>query len=1134
MLSIWTLVFATLVYIAILFVVATLGNKQKKLPRSVYSLALGVHCTSWAFFGTATQAANFGWALVPTYAGIVLVMMFGFSLLVRINAICKQYKITSIAEFIGVRYEHSNLIAYTVTLICFLGVIPYIALQLDAISSAISVLVNTTQDTSTYVSLYVTIAMAIFAIWFGARRMNLVQQNKGLMLTLAFQSVVKLGALVIIGMYVVYTVFDGFVDLFAQSVVNERASDTLEKPFAYWVYVSHMLLGVSSMFCLPRQFHVNFVENSNDEELHRARWLFPTYLIAMSVFILPIALAGQVLFNESQYATDSLVLAIPVSMGQSNIAIIGFIGGLAASSSMVMIAALALGNMVTNSVITPLWLSITAQKTKKLSAHQIFRTRQLTILVMISIAYLYHVYISEGATLVETGTIAISLLAQTFPAIVLGVYWKQANRTGAILGLSAGVVIIVVGMLYPAVMSVNNVTLKMDEHALASVLFLSLGVNFVCILLGSYVSQHNKLNPYDESALNSSGFRIYYSQLMSLTNQLLPENVSLDFNKQTQFVSEKEDAVVPHNIVFRAENLLSSYVGSASARILLNAISSKNGISRVEMSDLVAKAGKDFQFNKEVLQASITHLPLGVSVVDADLKLVAWNKLYASFFDYPDDFLYVGKPIIEILQYNAQRGLFGNNDQHDEIQKRMHKMLVGESYKTVRHDLFHRVIEISGHPLPAGGFITCFANITEYYKIQKALEQSKAELEQRVIKRTEQLESAKLLAETANTSKTKFLAATSHDLMQPLNAASLFASMLKENLHIFTQSRALPATKQSDTSALLQSEQIALAKSTDLANNLIHSLENAEELLGMLVEITKLENDQIKPNPHPFNLHEMLLGLSKEYRYIAEQKGLSLVYVPTSVWINTDRRLLMRILQNLLSNAIRYTQQGKIVLGVKRHSNKQCTVIVADSGMGIAPEYQHDIFNEFTRIHANDNCPGLGLGLTIVDRISRLLNIKLRLSSTPNKGSLFGVSLPRCKALTSTDAELTTDSLSHASLLVNKQVLVLENDMAVSRAISDLFMSWGAVVLQASDMPSAIQHAVKFDLIMADYHLDRGDTGVDVSLAIKRQYPSIPVILSSADRSEDIQALAYEHNMRYLPKPIKPIALKRLIQRIFN
>ena len=1198
MFSIWTLVTVTVIYMLLLFVLASVGNRAKRLPKSVYSLALGIHCTSWAFFGTTTQAAQFGWPLVPTYLGVILVMLFGFKLFLRVNAICKQYKVSSIAEFISIRYEHSNLIASIVTFICVIGVIPYIALQLDAIKLALSLLLSDTNTlaSSSSLSLYITLGMAAFAIWFGARKMNLTDRNAGLMLTIAAQSLVKLIAMLMVGLFVVYSVFDGFVDLFEQSIALPETRELIDSPFAFWIYLSHALLGICSMFCLPRQFHVNFVENRNDEEIHQARWLFPSYLIGMSLFVLPIALAGTIIFNPSNaiqsnaisnvstslaYTTDSFVLAIPIVSNMPFIAIIAFIGGLAASTSMVIVATLALGNMVANSLITPLFLVFNTKKLRtvsnveftqdnnettsiekpskpsdnkvalRLSSQAILRTRQLTILFMLLIAYAYHINISQQMPLVQTGTIALSLLSQTFPAIVLGIFWHRASRLGATFGIVLGIATVIFGMLIP---SINQ---SITSEALAYVLFISFAINTSSIVVVSLFTPLNtaKLpsndNPYASSALQAnslvtlSGVRL--GELVQLIDRVLPIDAATSFRQQVLFVSSdastqstvttngqnqaetltehllSETDVAPANVVTRAEKLLAAHMGSASTRILLKTISNQSLDAGNDLSELAAQAGKNFQFNHKVLQASITHLPLGISVIDADFNLVAWNAIYEALFDYPKDYLQVGKPIIEILQYNAQRGLLGTQNSQSEIQKRMQNMLTGKSYKAVRPQLHNKVVEISGNPLPAGGYISCYSDITEYINIQNQLETAKLDLEQRVERRTHQLEVAKVEAEQANIGKTKFLAATSHDLMQPLNAASLFASMLHEKLQGKGE--------------------------FELADNLVNSLDNAESLLNMLIDITKLENKRIKPNLQSFKLDDLLSQLVSEFSLLAQEKSIKLVYVKTNIWVNTDRRLLSRVIQNLLSNAIRYTHKGKILIGVRRkqpfNNTKlcKCDLLVADTGDGIADENQSQIFNEFKRLDPQDSHQGLGLGLTIVDKISELLDYKIRLQSALDKGSVFTIELNRTAELTQNKpSALMLKKSEDYQFLRNKHVLVLENDEAVLSALVTLLESWGAKVITAHNQSSAddllkneanAAHMLSLALIIADYHLDNGDTGVTVALTIQNKLEvKTKTILSSADRSEGIQALAYEHEMQYLPKPIKQAALKRLIQRI--
>jgi Na+/proline symporter/signal transduction histidine kinase/CheY-like chemotaxis protein len=1145
MFSIWTLIGITLGYMLFLFILATIGNRAKKLPSSVYSLALGIHCTSWAFFGTTTQAAQFGWPLVPTYLGVILVMLFGYKMLIRVNTICKQYNISSIAEFISVRYNHSNSIAVLVTLICFIGVIPYIALQLDAITLALNLLIIDLDDWSSSISLYATMGMALFAIWFGARKMSLTERNSGLMLTIAAQSIVKLLALLIVGLFVVYSVFDGFVDLVESSLAYTPTREIIDKPFALLIYISHVLLGICSMFCLPRQFHVNFVENRNEEEIRQARWLFPAYLIGISFFVLPIAIGGTLFFgatenSASTYSTDSFVLAIPIAMNNIYIVVIAFVGGLAASSSMIIVATLALGNMVANSLITPLLLALNAAKMKKkiatissvqkdirafkLSGEQVLRIRQFTIVIMLFIAYTYHLNVIQQTPLVQTGTIALSLLSQTFPAILLGIYWRRANRIGALAGILSGVSTIVVGMLLPVIS--NESISDLNDQKIAFVLFASFSINIIVLIAVSLFTQDKVVNPYSSSALNSLNANIRFSDLLKLTDQILPPNIAREFKDQVVFVGIKEDEIVPFTVLSKAENLLASHMGSASTRILFSAIAYAPSEDNNQLSGLVEEAGKNFQFNYEVLQASITHLPLGVSVIDANLKLVAWNQIYESIFDYPKGYLQLGKPIVDILKFNAQRGLLGNkalgNNVQDEIHKRMQSMLMGKSYKTVRPQLHGIVVEITGNALPAGGYITCYTDITEYIHIQNQLETAKTNLEKRVEQRTHELQLAKTDAEQANIGKTKFLAATSHDLMQPLNAASLFASMLKEKL-----------TLQANKHSLTNNE-------SELADNVISSLDNAESILNMLIDITKLENKLIKPNLQSVKLDDLLSQLVTEFSVMASQKSIDIRYSRTSLWVNTDRRLLSRVIQNLLSNAVKYTQSGKILIGVRRRSKEYCELLVADTGSGIAQEFQDQVFNEFQRVHPNDTHQGLGLGLTIVEKIGQLLAFKINLQSTLTRGSIFSIQLPLSIQIHQSPLQNKIETLDEtAQFLANKRILMLENDPAVAQALSTLISSWGATVRSASNKSEALNTIstdhFSPDLIVADYHLDNGDNGIDAAKAVQDiLHQSIITIVSSADRSDSLQALAYENNMQYLPKPIKQAALKRLLQKLLK
>lgn len=1118
MFSIWTLALITTVYVVLLFAVAILGNKLGRPPRYVYALALGVHCTSWAFFGTTTQALQFGWGFIPTYLGVIFVMLFGFSVLRKIAHICRQYKISSLAEFIGIRYQHSNFLAGLVVLLCFVGVIPYIALQLDAISSAITLMTTDNNDWSGSISLYVTIFMAGFAIWFGTRTLDLTTKRNGLMVTIAFESILKLFGLLVVGIYCVYTLSDGWFDLFAKSLDNPSTKQTLSQPFASWIYLSHILLGICSMFCLPRQFHINFIENNNDGELLLARWMFPGYLVLMTLFILPIALTGQLLFADGSANSDSFVLSIPISQGNHGVTIMGYLGGLAASTSMIIVATLALGNMVANNLLTPLWLYSRPLHAgqPQLSALQLLRIRQVTIAVLVFIAYWYHQNISQASPLVKSGTIAIALMAQVLPAILLGLYWQKADKTAVVIGLLSGAAIVVSQMLYPAVLSSYYFAPPPSDEQFAAAIFLSLGVNLLLLITFSLFFKNVAPNPFANTGVMRPSLIIPMEKLGAMLQRILPPTTANMLNDKFAQSDEFKPHITPPDLLLEAEQTLASHVGNASARILLSAISENDYDNAQELTELVEMATQSFQFNHEVLQSSIAHLPQGISVVDSDLKLVAWNKQYEALFNYPSGFLNHGLEVEIILNFNAQRGLISEPTNvlaqsieqaqtEKAVSKRLRLMKQREAYQYIRQHSQDKIIEISGNPLPGGGYITSFTDITQYIKIQQQLESAKEDLEQRVSRRTKELELAKIEAEAANLSKTKFLAATGHDLMQPFNAATLFASMLNEKL--------------------------AKSELSEISQHLVQSLDNADELLSMLIEITKLETGKIIVSPTHFALDELLKNLASDFAVIGAQKNIAVAYVPTGVWVNTDKRLLSRIIQNLLANAIRYTDKGKVLIGVRRKANERCEILVLDTGRGIAKHNQSKIFNEFQRLEQDQNIQGLGLGLTIVERTSKLLNIEISLSSEIDKGTCFGLMLKRYPAAQRKAVTAPQERQVKRQFLLNKRVLVLENDHQIAAALGAILSDWGALVEYANNMASAMQVETQPELIIADYHLDDADTGVAVCQALMAKFThNISMILSSADRSEHIQEQAIAYNMRYLPKPIKSAALKRLIQ----
>ncbi len=452
-LNTWLVSFLAIGYLLLLFVVAYWGQKQTSaqwLSRPwVYSLSLGVSCTSWAFYGTVGQAATTGAWLAPIYIGSILCFVLAWPILLRILRITKQQNLTSIADFIACRYDRSPKIAATVTLVALLGTIPYIALQLRAISKSFDLLTGTYRSglSTTFV---VTLVLIIFSILFGARQVAANKQNQGLVLAIAFSSVVKLFALTAIGIFATFFVFNGLGDLFSQTENLPNYQPVNNTYFA----LSQAILGVITIFILPQQYHMLMIENHQQKELNMARWLYPLYLILINLFILPIALAGQSLFPGGSVSADTYVITIPLFFQQAWLGGLAFIGGLAAATSMVIVATIVLSTMVTTEIVNPLLLHynsyINTQK-KQLSG-LLLNIRRIAIALLLLFSFGFERIINQQSHLATIGLLSFVLLSQLAPLVVGALYWRRATSRAAFIGLIVGSICWFYTLLLPSLL----------------------------------------------------------------------------------------------------------------------------------------------------------------------------------------------------------------------------------------------------------------------------------------------------------------------------------------------------------------------------------------------------------------------------------------------------------------------------------------------------------------------------------------------------------------------------------------------------------------------------------------------------------------------------------------------------------
>jgi Na+/proline symporter/nitrogen-specific signal transduction histidine kinase len=448
---------ASFAYLLLLFAVASFGDWRAAQGRSIianpwtYALSLAVYCTAWTYFGSVGRAASGGIWFLPIYLGPTLAMILGWLVIRKMIRIAKTYRITSIADFIGSRYGKSPLLAGLVTLIAVVGIVPYIALQLKAISAGYGLLTGASlgelpvqahwaQDSTFYMAL----ALAGFTMVFGARHLDSAERHEGMVAAIAFESVVKLIAFLAVGLFVVYGLFNGLEDLFTRAHALPDLAKLLRLEqggnFAWTQWFALTLLSMFSVIFLPRQFQVMVVENVRESHLRRAVWVFPLYLLAINLFVLPIALGGLLYFGPGQMNADNFVLSLPLAAGQPALALFAFIGGLSAATGMVIVETIAVSTMVCNELVMPLLLRTRHFRSE--AGHDLTRVllliRRAAILGVLVLGYVYFHLAGEAYALVSIGLISFAAVAQFAPAVLGGLYWKGATRRGALVGLLAG------------------------------------------------------------------------------------------------------------------------------------------------------------------------------------------------------------------------------------------------------------------------------------------------------------------------------------------------------------------------------------------------------------------------------------------------------------------------------------------------------------------------------------------------------------------------------------------------------------------------------------------------------------------------------------------------------------------------
>ncbi len=1157
MLHDWGVIAVAFGYIGLLFVVASYGDRLNPAQRGragalIYPLSLAIYCTSWTFFGSVGSATRTNIDFLAIYVGPILMIGFCTPLLRRVVRLAKAQNITSIADFIGARYGKSQAVAATVALIAIIGSVPYIALQLKAVASSLETILSEDQAFSKIpiigdMALVVTLAMAAFAVLFGTRQSDATEHQHGLMLAIATESIVKLVAFIAAGAFVTFWMFTP-EELIERAMRSPEAVRAIDYVPSIGNFLITTLLSFGAIMMLPRQFHVSVVENSSDAEVGRARWLFPLYLIAINLFVIPIALAGLIIFPFGAADSDMYVLALPIEANAHLLSLGVFVGGLSAATAMVIVECVALSVMVSNDLVVPLVLQ--RQPRSRTGAKDfgdfLLKSRRIAIFVIMVMAYFY--YRALGNTqLAAIGLLSFAAIAQVAPAFFGGRFWRRATARGAIGGMLAGFATWLYTLFLASFLDSGTAGVSLLQHGpfgiealrpqalfgadlpplLHGVLW-SLSLNILTYVVLSLARQPSSIERLqaglfvpDALAPMTPTFRrwrttVTVQDIRSTVAQYLgPERASHAFDTFAAGHHTRLDPAAPADfeLLQHAEHLIASSIGAASSRLVMSLLLRKRTVSAKAALKLLDDSHAALHFNREVLQTALNHVRQGIAVFDADLQLICSNRQFGEIFALTPHLVQIGIPLREILEFMGAIGPSGSDDRDTLIERRLKAYTTeGEPYLERLPDR-HMVVEVRSNRMPDGGLVITFTDVTPSFEAAEALERANATLEKRVRDRTEELTRlnselalAKSTAEDANISKTRFLAAASHDILQPLNAARLYVTSLVERQNGGEDSR--------------------------LVENIDESLEAIEEILGALLDISRLDAGAMTPAITSFKMADLMRSLEIEFAPSARAKGLELIFVPCSLPVESDRLMLRRLLQNFISNAIKYTPQGRVLVGCRRRG-QSLQIGVHDTGVGIPVLKRGEIFKEFHRLEQGARIArGLGLGLSIVERLARVLDHGIAIDANASGGSVFSVTVPTAAAVNHTAAVTSATPLARTPIS-GALVVCIENDPAILDGMKTLLMAWNAEVIALTD-PDAAMGAIEaaggqVTGLLVDYHLDRGN-GVAAIRDIRRRFgETIPAILITADRSPHVRAAAREENIAVLNKPVKPASLRALL-----
>jgi Na+/proline symporter/nitrogen-specific signal transduction histidine kinase len=664
-------------YLVMLFLIANFAERLKKKNKSIlppsltYALSIAVFCTAWTFFGSIGNAAKTGIGFLPVYLGPTLYMPLIGLVLVKIIRICKAQRITSIADFISSRYGKNISLGVLVSLFSIIGIIPYIAIQLKAISASVNLLTqysNLQDSIFTDSTFYISIGLVFFIIIYGIRNVDTTERHTGVVSAIAFEAIVKLVAFIAVGIFVCYYLFNGITDIFTQASSIEQ----LKNHFIFneqmnpmsWFLIS--IVSALALILLPRQFQVSIVENTDITHVKKAMWMFPLYLLIINLFVLPIALAGILTFpNGIDY--DMLLLHFPNHNGHTLLTLFVFVGGFSAATGMVIVEVIALTTMISNNITVPLLLSSKLFKHNPFSISKtILMSRRIGVIILISLAFIFEKVVAENYSLVSIGMISFVAVAQFSPSVLLGIYWKAANRKASLASILIGFSIWFYTLVLPSLsnssqyihsivqdgpfhLSILKPTSLFGMQSLDTIshgIFWSLLINTIIFIIISFqtkasieeehqallfVDTDNQDAPFKQGIWK--GITLLKDIKNVLSNFIGQERTSLlleGYANRHSIILDKEKEADTRIVNF-AEQILGGVIGSASSRLMISSVTKDEKVSLDEVIDIVKESQQFIELNKELRKKSIELEKASNELSKANTQLKQMDELKNEF-----------------------------------------------------------------------------------------------------------------------------------------------------------------------------------------------------------------------------------------------------------------------------------------------------------------------------------------------------------------------------------------------------------------------------------------------------------------------------------------------------------------------